>query len=65
MSAKTTESGKTAKEEGREETKTEGPQGLAQMCGCMPSGKMPECCGPAMREMMSRFSGERQGEEEK
>jgi CDGSH-type Zn-finger protein len=65
MSAKTTESGKTTKEEGREETKMEGPQGFAQMCGCGPSGEMPECCGPAMREMMSRCFGERQGKEEK
>lgn len=65
MSAKTAESGKKMKEEVREETKTEGLRGFGQMCGCLPSGEMPECCGPAMREMMSRCFGGRQGEGEK
>lgn len=54
MSAKTTKSTK-------EEAKTEGPQG----CSCMPAGELPTCCGPEMKEMMSRFIGQYQAKQEK
>ncbi len=63
MSAKTTKRGKTAGK-GEEETKTEGAQDSTQTCGCMPSGEMSECCGPAMREMMSRWMGQAQAKVE-
>ncbi len=39
----------------REEAKVEGPQGFAEMCRQMMSGGMPDCCGPQMRGMMSRW----------
>jgi len=43
------------KEKGKKEAKAEGPQSLAQMCGEMMSREMPDCCGPEMRTMMSRW----------
>ena len=42
-----------AKSEG--EAKVEWPQGFAEMCRQMMSGGMPDCCGPEMRGMMSRW----------
>ena len=56
-------SGKDTKEKGREEAKAEGPQGFAEMCCRMMPGEMPDCCGPQMREMMSRCMAERQAKE--
>jgi hypothetical protein len=50
-----TMSGKDTREKGREEAKTEGWQGFAEMCRRMMSGEMPDWCGPQMREMMSQF----------
>ena len=47
MSAKT--------EESKEETGAKGPQSCFEMCREMMGGGMPECCGPDMKEMMSRF----------
>ncbi len=58
MSAK---KAKTTQEKGTEEGKAEGLQG----CPCMPSGEMPDCCGPGMREMMAQFMGRFQAKEEK
>jgi hypothetical protein len=52
-------SGKETKEKGREEAKAEGSQGFAEMCCRM----MPDCCGPQMREMMSRCMAECQPKE--
>ena len=56
MSAKKTKSRKTTTEEG---AKTEEAQG----CPCMPGGELPSCCGPEMKEMMSRFVGQFQEKE--
>jgi hypothetical protein len=43
------------KEEGKEEARPEGSQGFADMCRDMMSRGSCDCCGPKMREMMSRF----------
>jgi len=48
-------SDKDTKEKGKEEVRAEGRQGFAEMCRLMMSGGAPDCCGPQMREMMSRF----------
>jgi len=48
-------SDKDTKEKGKEEVRAEGRQGFAEMCRRMMSGGAPDCCGPQMREMMSRF----------
>ena len=48
----------TKTEEGKQETAAKGPQSCIEMCRQMMSGGMPECCGPEMKEMMSRFMGE-------
>jgi hypothetical protein len=48
-----------------EEAKVEEPQGFAEMCRCMPSGEMPDCCGPEMKEMMGRFMAAFQPKENK
>jgi len=50
-------SDKDTKEKGKEEVRAEGRQGFAEMCRRMMSGGAPDCCGPQMREMMSRFCG--------
>lgn len=47
------------------EAKVEGPQDFAEMCRRMASGEMPACCGPKMRDMMSRFMAQFQAKEEK
>jgi len=46
---------KETKRKSKEEAKMESPQGFAEMCRQMMSGEMPDCCGPEMREMMSRW----------
>lgn len=51
-------SAKKTKKKGKEEAKSEGPLEFAEMCGEMMSGGMPECCGPQMRGMMSRWMAE-------
>ncbi len=43
------------KAKSRDEAKAEWPQGIAEMCRQMMSGGMPDCCGPEMRAMMSRW----------
>jgi hypothetical protein len=48
-------SDKDTEEKGKEEVRAEGRQGFAEMCRRMMSGGAPDCCGPQMREMMSRF----------
>jgi hypothetical protein len=64
-------SDKDTKETAKEEAKTEGPQGFADMCRQMMSGKLPDCCstaaqaatsgetvgccGPEMQGMMARM----------
>ncbi len=48
-------SDKDTKEKSKEETRTQGPQGCAEMCGQVMSGGMPDCCGPQMREKMSQW----------
>jgi hypothetical protein len=53
---------KETKGKGKEEAKVEGPQGFAEMCRQMMSGGMPDCCGPEMRGMMSRWMAGVQGE---
>ena len=45
-------------EESKEEVGTKGPQSCFEMCRQMMGGGMPGCCGPEMKEMMSRFLGE-------
>ena len=58
-------SDKDTKEKGKEEVRAEGRQGFAEMCRLMMSGGAPDCCGPQMREMMSRFcrsAGKTEGE---
>jgi len=58
-------SDKDTKEKGKEEVRAEGRQGFAEMCRRMMSGGAPDCCGPQMREMMSRFcrsAGKAEGE---
>jgi hypothetical protein len=58
-------SDKETKEKGKEEVRAEGRQGFAEMCRRMMSGGAPDCCGPQMREMMSRFcrsAGKAEGE---
>jgi hypothetical protein len=58
---------KDTKDKGKEQTKAEGRQDFAEMCGRMMSGAMADCCGPQMREMMSRlrsWAGKRKGEAE-
>lgn len=47
-----------------EETKNQEKIEAAKGCPCMPSGQMPDCCGPEMKEMMSRFIGQLQAQEE-
>ncbi len=42
-------------EKGKEEARPEGSQGFADMCRDMMSRGSCDCCGPKMREMMSRF----------
>jgi hypothetical protein len=56
---------KRTREKRTEESKAEAPQGFAEMCSQMMSGEMPDCCGPQMREMMSRWMAQRQAKEEK
>lgn len=53
---------KETKGKGKEEAKVEGPQGFAEMCRQMMSGGMPDCCGPEMRGMMSRWMAGLQAE---
>lgn len=58
-------SDKDTEEKGKEEVRAEGRQGFAEMCRRMMSGGAPDCCGPQMREMMSRFcrsAGKTEGE---
>jgi hypothetical protein len=58
-------SDKDTKEKGKEEVRAEERQGFAEMCRRMMSGGAPDCCGPQMREMMSRFcwsAGKTEGE---
>jgi hypothetical protein len=50
------------KGKGKEEAKAEWPQGLAETCRQMMSGKMPDCCGAEMRGMMSQFMARFQAE---
>ena len=60
-------SGKETEEKSNEEAKVEGPQCFAEMCSRMMSGKIADCCGPQMRERMSRFcpsAGKAKGEAE-
>ncbi len=68
-----TEGTSKTEEEAAKEEKTEGPQGFAEMCRQMMSGKLSEycgaatggttpgatsgCCGPRMQEMMARMMG--------
>jgi len=51
--------------ENKEEAKVEWPQGFAEMCRQMMSGGMPDCCGPEMRGMMSRWMAGFQAEAKK
>lgn len=46
-------SDKDTKETTKEEAKTGGPQGFADMCRQMMSGKPPDCCGTATQETAS------------
>lgn len=46
---------KETKRKSKEEAKMEWAQGFAEMCRQMMSGEMPDCCGPEMRGMMSRW----------
>ena len=62
MSAKAT---KSTKEKGKEAAKPEGQQDPGRICECMPSGEMPACCGPQMKEMMTRFMAQFQAAEVK
>ncbi len=40
----------------RESAEAQSPRGFDEMCREMMSGGMlPDCCGPEMREMMSRW----------
>lgn len=58
-------SDKDTKEKVKEEVRAEERQGFAEMCRRMMSGGAPDCCGPQMREMMSRFcrsAGKTEGE---
>ena len=52
---------KTTEKEAKTDPKTEESRG----CPCMPSGEMPDCCGPGMKEMMSRFMGQLPAKEAK
>jgi hypothetical protein len=54
-----------AKGKNKEEAKVEWPQGFAEMCRQMMSGGMPDCCGPEMRGIMSRFMARFQAEAKK
>lgn len=54
-----------AKEKEGEGAKAEGQQGFAEMCRRMMSGGMPDCCGPEMRTMMSRWMAGFQAEAKK
>jgi cytochrome c2 len=56
MSAKT--------EEGKQEAGAKGPQSCFEMCHGMMGDRMPECCGPEMKEMISRFMGQFKAKEE-
>ncbi len=74
-------SDKDTKETGKEEAKTRAPQGFAEMCHQMMSGKQPECCstetqgtasgqtpgccGPEMRRMMTPMMNACQPNQEK
>lgn len=58
-------SAKKRTEKVSEEAKVEGPQGVAETCPCMPSGGMPDCCGPEMRQMMARFMAGHPAKEDK
>jgi hypothetical protein len=53
---------KDTKGRSKQEAKAEWPQGFADMCRQMMSGKMPDCCGAEMRAVMSRWMAEFQAE---
>ena len=44
---------KGTKEKDKEEAKVEGPQGFAEMCRQVMSGKTPSCCGTETQETAS------------
>jgi hypothetical protein len=56
---------KETKGRSKEEAKAEWPQGFAEMCRQMMSDRMPDCCGPEMRGMMSQFMARLQAEAKK
>ena len=58
-------SDKNTKAKGKEEAKAEGPQGFTEMCRQMMAGGMPDCCGPDMRGMMSRWMAVPQAQAQK
>jgi hypothetical protein len=54
----------TKTEEGKQGTKAHGPQSCVEMCCQMMGDRMPECCGPEMKDMMSRFMAQFNAKEE-
>ncbi len=46
--------GEEEHKDGKDEAGLHGPRGFAEFCGGMIPPAMEECCGPRMREMMSR-----------
>jgi hypothetical protein len=57
--------GKRAKEEGKQSAPMEAPAGFAELCQHVMSGEMPDCCGPAMREMVARWLSQAEAKERK
>ncbi len=51
--------------EEKQDAEAKGPQSCFEMCRGMMGDRMPECCGPEMKEMMSRFMAGLKAKEEK